>query len=1196
MKYKKKVISGLAVALSVIMFSSNVVYATDGMDIQDAQPDSVIETVDNEVDVVEEADILEETIETELSEETGVIVEELSTEEYEVIAEEVLTEESSEEVIEESSEETQDEHAEEIEEEIAEEMEMVETDSSVENPYVWTSGDFQITHHVINDWGTGYQCEITITNIGDTAIEDWKLVLETEDTIDNIWNASVESAENGVYRIENLGWNANILPNGSVSFGYVASYEEELCVPTFYGVGGIEEELTDESYQVTYEVNNLWENGYVGNIVIHNLTDTDLRNWKITFDLSDIIVNLWNGNITGNENGQYTVQYASYNATIPAGGNVIIGFTAESDAPQVYPENYSVKVVVRNEMNTSSRDDVIGVAYFEPITEADIRIADDGIQYAVNQLNIVGNDGCTFEQIAALGEEYGFEIVGYIEFTNDYQIKFVNEKTYEELGELCDAFETLDYILEANYNMVSTITNNSAEDEISLVDGYLPNDEKWVDYWSEYYVLGNWGVKAINAPQAWEYQEYMSPVKIGVYDNMFMPHEDLTYEKIWNFYNYSEGSDVQADNHGTSVAGVMSAGFDNGIGIAGVACEHELYAYAYDANIGSVDESVTGTIMEFKYALALMIGNGVRVLNFSNAIEQNITFAASGRISNNEASERARNYISKYTGVLESFLERLLIRGYDFVIIQSAGNDNNDYFVEDNSKYGCYKIAMDKYGNLLETINENALTGGVSAKYNSFFSFSDELANRIIVVGAYGCHNNEFYMSNFSNVGSRVDVVAPGENIESTVPYNRYDNELSGTSYAAPFVSGIAALVYSVNPELSGIQVKEIIVGTATQTLPGIESYQENQSGLGLTVPADNHVYKCVDAGAAVERALEESGNTPTLGENTGFIMGNIVCETDIEGENEIAKGVEISAYRYSTYDGNVDMDYQYTTVSDAEGFFDLCVDPGMYQVTIYKEGYIPLIIERVQVLEGRVKYLDPILQIREFSFRQNYEITGRVVDALNASAIADANIVFREGWNKTEGETIDETAITDNNGMYTVTLKRGYYTAAISKDGYNTGYVNIVVYADMTIQEAVLSPYLQENEMRIVLTWGDSPSDLDSHMYIANGYTNYHVYYGNRTVNIGGSDVTCNLDRDDTTSYGPETITLFLDDSTVNCKYSVYRYSSSGSLPLSGARVVVYYGSNEPVTFNVPVQGDGRTWDVFAVENGEIIPINTLY
>lgn len=1193
MKWRKRIVSAIAVALSVIMFSSNVVYATEGMDINNAEQNSVVEDVNLETEtVIEEQVVLEDNVENEVSVES---VSEENSEEKLSVSENIVLEETevlettseSEEVVEELPTE---ESTEEIIEEVEEEVE-VETVLLMENPYVWTSDNFQISHNIVKDWGTGYQCEITITNIGDNKIEDWKLVLETTDTIDNIWNAAIALSEAEVYHIDNLGWNGNILSGGSVSFGYVASNEEAPCIPTFYGVSGAESELTEGAYQVTYQVSDLWENGYVGNIVIHNLTDSDLRNWKITFDLSDDIVNLWNGNITGNENGKYIVEYASYNATIPAGGNVIIGFTAEAESPQVYPENYSIKVVVHNEMDISMRDDVIGIAYFEPITEADIRIAEDGIQYAVNQLNIVGEEGTTFEQIASLGEEYGFEIVGYIEFTNDYQIKFVNEKTYEELRELCSVLEQLNYICETNLNLASRIVNNQAEDEyiIHNEDAGIayPSTGKWALNWTGDIVnSSNWGMRAINAPQAWAYYEQMSTVKIGAIDFSFGPHDELEYKEIWNYVDYGTNYE-EWDNHGTLIAGVMAAKWQDGTGIVGVSYDEELYAYAY-LNAGNAEEYYMLTTMEEKYALALLIGNGVRVINSSVGFQETVVYGAS------QGNRKAINYVTEFAEVVETFLMRLIERGYDFVIVQAAGNDNAKYFVKDFSTYGWRLLQADEYG---ANVMKRAEIGNVDAQYVFCFSCMQNIKDRIIVVGAYGIDDsNNIAMCDFSNTGTAVSVVAPGNKIYGTVPGNEFnDGKGRGTSLAAPFVSGIAALVYSVNPELSGSQVKEIIVDSATKTLSGIAAYQETKSGFGLMVPADGQVYKCADAGAAVERALQEKGDTPILGENTGFIMGNIVREILIGDTTKAAEGVEISAYRYSTYDGNVDTNYQYTTVSDEEGFFELCVDPGMYQVTIYKKGYIPLIIENVQVLEGKVNYLEQVLQIQELSFQANYEITGNVVDALNATPIGDADILFRKGWNETEAEILDETAVTDEDGTYTVTLKRGYDTAEISKEGYVTGYVNIVVYEDMTIQKAVLSPYLQENEMRIVLTWGENRSDLDSHMYITGGYTNHHIYFGKKTVYDGNGNVICKLDRD-TIGYGPETITLYLSDDTENCKYSVYRYSSSGSLLLSGAKVVVYYGSNPPITYNVPVQEDGRTWDVFEIENGEIVPINSMY
>lgn len=60
--------------------------------------------------------------------------------------------------------------------------------------------------------------------------------------------------------------------------------------------------------------------------------------------------------------------------------------------------------------------------------------------------------------------------------------------------------------------------------------------------------------------------------------------------------------------------------------------------------------------------------------------------------------------------------------------------------------------------------------------------------------------------SNFSNYGNSLDVVAPGTHILSTLPNNRTGYN-SGTSMACPHVAGIAALVLSVNPNLTGKEV-----------------------------------------------------------------------------------------------------------------------------------------------------------------------------------------------------------------------------------------------------------------------------------------------------------------------------------------------------------------------------------------------------
>lgn len=74
--------------------------------------------------------------------------------------------------------------------------------------------------------------------------------------------------------------------------------------------------------------------------------------------------------------------------------------------------------------------------------------------------------------------------------------------------------------------------------------------------------------------------------------------------------------------------------------------------------------------------------------------------------------------------------------------------------------------------------------------------------------------NNKDLMSPFSNFGPHVDISAPGEQILSTIPDNRYDT-VSGTSMSTPHVSGAAALILSKHPEFTPSQLITILKNTA---------------------------------------------------------------------------------------------------------------------------------------------------------------------------------------------------------------------------------------------------------------------------------------------------------------------------------------------------------------------------------------------
>ena len=230
----------------------------------------------------------------------------------------------------------------------------------------------------------------------------------------------------------------------------------------------------------------------------------------------------------------------------------------------------------------------------------------------------------------------------------------------------------------------------------------------------------------------------------------------------------------------------------------------------------------------------------------------------------------------------------------------------------------------------------------------------------------------------------------------------------------------------------------------------------------------------------------------------------------------------------------------------------------------------------------------------------------GTVVDATNGTALSSATVKLHKGDKNGPLAGDNGTYACNSSGRFDLPkLPLGTYTMEISAEGYVTKYISwTIVDSGITdgseLNEGTysLSPLMDENEYRIVLRWGETPRDLDSHLVAnqSNG-SGYHVYYSSKNP----SPYYANLDVDDTTSYGPETVTITKFSSLYNIKYAVHDYtnrssSSSTALSNSGATVDVYKGSQLLRSFSVPTNRGGTEWDVFAFDaNGNIIPINSM-
>jgi len=140
-----------------------------------------------------------------------------------------------------------------------------------------------------------------------------------------------------------------------------------------------------------------------------------------------------------------------------------------------------------------------------------------------------------------------------------------------------------------------------------------------------------------------------------------------------------------------------------------------------------------------------------------------------------------------------------------------------------------------------------------------------------------------------------------------------------------------------------------------------------------------------------------------------------------------------------------------------------------------------------------------------------------------------------------------------------------------------------------------------KDYELRIVLSWGIAPVDLDSHLTVPNSDgSRFHCFWSNK----GYQDIDpfALLDIDDLDSYGPEITTIYKINSGIY-RYSVHDYTnrlstSSTELSTSNAVIKVYQQINKKdillYDFTVP-NAPGTLWTVFEYDGTNFTPINIM-
>jgi subtilisin family serine protease len=211
---------------------------------------------------------------------------------------------------------------------------------------------------------------------------------------------------------------------------------------------------------------------------------------------------------------------------------------------------------------------------------------------------------------------------------------------------------------------------------------------------------------------------------------------------------------AESPDHGTHVAGIIAAKRGNDSGIDGIAPNALIMPLRA---VPGGDERDKDIALAIRYA----VDNGAKVINMS---------FGKGYSPEKELVEDAIKYAMKN----------------DVLLIHAAGNDAVD-------------------NDLVTNYPDGTLGRKKSAK-------------TLLTIAAANYDPADGVLAEFSNFGkSSVDLLAPGVDILSLAPENGVKSQ-SGTSMAAPVVSGIAALIRGLDPSLSAKKVKKLLIKSANNT------------------------------------------------------------------------------------------------------------------------------------------------------------------------------------------------------------------------------------------------------------------------------------------------------------------------------------------------------------------------------------------
>ncbi len=350
------------------------------------------------------------------------------------------------------------------------------------------------------------------------------------------------------------------------------------------------------------------------------------------------------------------------------------------------------------------------------------------------------------------------------------------EREFELVPGLCvvelPAGMTVEEALQA-YNGTAGILY-AEPDYIVTVDSTIPNDALFGELWGMHNTGQSGGTvdADIDAPEAWDISTGSSDIVVAVIDTgVDYTHPDLS-ANMWVNAGEIPGNGQDDDGNGY-IDDVYGYDFYNNDGDPWDDNYHGTHCAGTIGAVGNNNQGVTGVCWNVRIMAVKFLNSAGSGWTSDAILSVEYSILMGANLSSNSWGGGG------YSQGLKDAIDAAGAAGMLFVA--AAGNDGSN-----NDTYPHYPSSYDSAS--------------------------------LIAVMATDRYDNKSSFSNYGPVS--VDLGAPGSNILSCKPGNQYQY-LNGTSMATPHVAGACALLWSMNPAVSNLEIKNILIQTVDPTLSG---------------------------------------------------------------------------------------------------------------------------------------------------------------------------------------------------------------------------------------------------------------------------------------------------------------------------------------------------------------------------------------